>query len=357
MEFDLNIVPVHQDFFDNRSKYKNLIFFGAGYLLTVMLEVFKKNNVELPVAICDNDPKKYGTFVEGIEILSLESAKEKYSDLYVLLTNSQYANEIIEQLKTEFCKDKIIYFHPDDFINFKGYREFLVQKKSNLDEIYSKLNDEKSKQVYFDILTARSTGDYNLYKDNFTLPQYFPCDIISINQDEIFLDVGAFTGDTIKELHALTNGNYKKIIACEPNKQSYYFIEEMIKTNDKIELIKKGIGDKNELLKFSVNTQSQSIAGITNDGEITIEVDSLDNLIDQPITFLKMDIEGFEMNALKGAVETIEKYKPTLAICLYHKYTDFVDIPEFILNLNLGYKLYVRHHSLNFSETVMYAIQ
>lgn len=69
-----------------------------------------------------------------------------------------------------------------------------------------------------------------------------------------------------------------------------------------------------------------------------------------------MDIEGFEMKALNGAINTIKKYKPTLAICIYHKYTDFIDIPEFILNLNLGYKLYVRHHSNNFTETVLYAI-
>lgn len=356
MEFNLDINPVHQDFFENREKYDNLVFFGAGYLLTVMLNIFKEKNLKLPVAICDNDSKKWGTFVDGVEIISLKTAKEKYADFNVLLTNSQYANEIIEQLKSEISIDKLIYFHPDDEINFEGYRKFLVEKKSNLDKIYSILADDKSKQTYYDILTARNTGDYTLYKNNYTTPQYFQDDIYMIKEDDIFVDVGAFTGDTIQEIDIITQGKYKKIIACEPNTQSYCFIEEMMKSNDKIELIKKGIGDKAETLKFSVNTQSQSIAGITNDGDITIEVDSLDNLIDQPITFLKMDIEGFEMNALNGAVGTIKKYKPTLAICLYHKYTDFVDIPEFILNLDLGYKFYVRHHSVNFSETVMYAI-
>jgi FkbM family methyltransferase len=73
------------------------------------------------------------------------------------------------------------------------------------------------------------------------------------------------------------------------------------------------------------------------------------------IDFIKMDIEGAEVNALKGAVETIKKFKPKLAISLYHNLTDFFKIPELVDNLNLGYKFYIDHFTHSAGETVLYA--
>ncbi len=70
-----------------------------------------------------------------------------------------------------------------------------------------------------------------------------------------------------------------------------------------------------------------------------------------------MDIEGLELSALQGAKESIKKYKPNLAICIYHKNSDIVDIPKFIIDLNLGYKLYIRHYSMCTEETVLYAVK
>lgn len=356
MEFDLNANIWHEDFFQKRNSYKNLIFFGAGYLGKIMLQIFKENDVTLPVAICDNDKNKHGTFIENIEIMSLEEAKNKYDDIYILISTSSFASEIMLQLKKEISKDSILFFHPVDIVNFIGYRDFLKENISQLNKIYDILADQTSKIIYYDVLTARNTGDYQLYIKNNTHPQYFPSDIIKFKDNDVFLDIGAYTGDTIEEYIKVCNGKYQKIIACEPNSDSYIYIEKMQRDNSKIELIKKGISDKKETLFFNENPDSPSSANISNNGNIQIEVDSIDNLISERVSFIKMDIEGFEMSALRGAVNTIKKYKPTLAICLYHKYNDFLDIPKFILALDLGYKLYVRHHSANFCETVLYAI-
>lgn len=96
---------------------------------------------------------------------------------------------------------------------------------------------------------------------------------------------------------------------------------------------------------------------INKDGEEYIEVDSIDNLLsDIPVTFIKMDIEGAEMEALKGAEKVIRVYKPKLAVCIYHRYEDLYEIPMYIKSLVPEYRLFVRHYSDSPSETVLYAV-
>ena len=98
-----------------------------------------------------------------------------------------------------------------------------------------------------------------------------------------------------------------------------------------------------------------------NDGTIknakikSVEFVSLDKAIIEPITFIKMDIEGSEMRALKGAKQIITTYKPKLAICIYHKLDDLWRIPQYIHSLVPEYKFYIRHHSILYSDTVLYA--
>jgi len=77
---------------------------------------------------------------------------------------------------------------------------------------------------------------------------------------------------------------------------------------------------------------------------------------DEPVTYIKMDIEGAELNALKGAANTIKKNKPRLAICVYHKPEDILEIPVFLSELVPSYQFYLRHHSQYYIETVLYAV-
>jgi hypothetical protein len=118
--------------------------------------------------------------------------------------------------------------------------------------------------------------------------------------------------------------------------------------------INAGVGASKSQVHFSSGLDGGSSFG--NTGDNFAEVVTIDESCTVPPTFIKMDVEGFEIAALKGASETIRKHKPKLAICLYHKISDFVDVPKLVLSLRDDYKMYVRHYTPFFSETVAYFV-
>lgn len=121
-------------------------------------------------------------------------------------------------------------------------------------------------------------------------------------------------------------------------------------------MIPEGAWSKKERLYFSDENECGMITGKPSD--IYIDCDSIDNMVDsdEKVTFIKMDIEGAELEALKGAVDTIKRCHPKLAICVYHKREDLITIPQFIKSIDKSYKLYLRAHYPYVSETVLYAI-
>ena len=97
------------------------------------------------------------------------------------------------------------------------------------------------------------------------------------------------------------------------------------------------------MLHFDQRGDTES--NISENGNITVEVDAIDNMVgDCPISLIKMDVEGAELNALKGAIKTMEKFKPVLALSAYHRKEDLITIPQFIKTIYKDCKFYLRKH-------------
>lgn len=179
-----------------------------------------------------------------------------------------------------------------------------------------------------------------------------PFEIKTELENKVFVDAGAFFGDSIIVLQQLKP---KKIIAFEPSeKNSQELIEMVGKNNWKNVLLKKeGLGEKKKISKFE-----ERVAGseIISRGNKKIKVNTIDSL-NTEINLIKMDIEGSELGAIRGAEKTIKKYKPVLIICLYHRGQDFFEIPKLIKKWIPEYNL--RFLNLNrthpFFERVMLA--
>ena len=184
---------------------------------------------------------------------------------------------------------------------------------------------------------------------------YFPTDIIKLNSNETFIDCGAYIGDTVEKFLLESNYNYDGIVAFEPDKYNFEKLKKFAKKYERIYCFPYGTWIKNGTLKF--NSGNRGGSSICDEGNNTIKVVNLDSVKEcEKSTFIKMDIEGSELECLKGAENIILKNKPKLAICIYHSDNDMIDIIEYIHKLIPEYKIYLRQHGINEADTVIYCI-
>lgn len=231
-------------------------------------------------------------------------------------------------------------------------REEMLIHKEWWNKLYNQLADDKSKQTLVDVTRFRLTADSEYMKGYSVrlLDQYFE-DFMAY-QKEIFVDAGGFDGDTAEEF-INRYPDYKKIYLFEPSHKNLTAAKRRLSGKRDIVYKSVGLSDAEGKLYFNANAGSASSV-LQGEGEL-ISVVTLDNeLINEPITFIKMDLEGWEMNALRGATETIRKNKPKLAIAVYHAAKDFREIPQFILGIHPNYRVFLRHYTQGWSETVMF---
>jgi len=176
--------------------------------------------------------------------------------------------------------------------------------------------------------------------------------------DEIFIDCGAYDGDTIKDFLAKTNENFLSIQAFEPDPLNFEKLSEFVNSlsfKEKIILYQKAVGARFETLNFS-NTGTTS-STISTGGQTKVESVPLDDILKKcDPTFIKMDIEGAEIDALLGAKKTIQKSLPVLAICVYHQQNHLWKIPLLIKSFSQEYRLFLRAHQEEGWDLVCYAI-
>jgi FkbM family methyltransferase len=181
--------------------------------------------------------------------------------------------------------------------------------------------------------------------------QYFDS-VLNLEDGEVFVDVGGFDGYTSSEF-ARRCPRYNAIHFFEPDKKNLTAAKLNLSNLKNVHYYQYGLSSKKSVFRFSSNGSSSHIS---DKGGFEINVDKLDDLLDEPYTFLKMDIEGAEGAAIDGAKESILRHHPKLAISVYHKVDDFWKIPLQILSIREDYKIYMRHYTEGFTETVMFFI-
>lgn len=192
--------------------------------------------------------------------------------------------------------------------------------------------------------------------------QYF--DLFKPMQREIFIDAGTFDGTTIIDFNRWLGKTTGFAYGMEPVREMYEVairrLQENKITNAKIYECAAWNCNEKVNIRMDVKADGEIWGGsrISEDGAVTIKGKTIDTLLEENesnVTFIKMDIEGSELKALEGAANSIKIYQPRLAISLYHKPEDVLEIPTYILGLNPKYKLYLRHYTGDCNETVLYA--
>lgn len=234
--------------------------------------------------------------------------------------------------------------------------KYFTEHQKDAEAVAALFADDTSREVYFSAIQYRKTHnpkDAPYYtKHN----QYFVKDIVPLSDSEVFVDCGAFDGDTVKEFIKVVKGHYQEIVCFEPVEEYHKRLEKRGK-GKKVTAIRAGVYKTSTTLQFNAEGGKGSAIATTGKNTVSIPVRAIDDVPEcTGATFIKMDVEGSELDALSGAKETILRNRPKLAICIYHKHRDFVDIPNWIHKLVPEYKLYVRHHAFSVNETVLYAI-
>ena len=235
-------------------------------------------------------------------------------------------------------------------------KKFFSEHIQELKMAYDSLEDDRSRSVFENILKFRTTSDWSclkksLGKDNLKT-QYFAPEL-PFSDHEVIVDCGAYTGDTAKLFLEHIPGC--RVIALEPDDKNFELLQQC--KLEGLTTIKAGAWSEATTLRFSTFGSGISFGRISASGDITIEVKALDRISEcQSATYIKMDIEGAELEALKGAENIIKSRTPKLAICIYHKPQDFFEIPLYIKKLNPNYKLFIHHHTATLYETVLYVV-
>lgn len=228
-------------------------------------------------------------------------------------------------------KEIALYNHIDDFV-----------------WVYDKLCDYRSKKTLYailsnwyryDFLSAAQTKE-NLFDD------YFDLDLVKCSKDEVVVDLGAYTGDTV--LSYIKNYGedcYKKIYCYEITPDTFEILKENLKAYKNIEFRMKGVGDVVENMAIVNNQTSSSANTLAPNSAGDIQMTTLDADIDEPITLIKSDIEGFEQKAILGARNHILNDHPKLLISVYHNNEDLWKIPQMIYDISQDYKFYLRYNS------------
>ncbi len=330
-----------------------------------------------PVCFCD----KHKTGVEpntGIAIISPSQLLNEYKHANIIISSSLYREEIERDLSemgidknrilprrlllllcsegtATFCK----YLKRSHYLMlFNKLNEMMTDESGaqfkGCEQTYEWLSDDRSKEIFMDYLKlcfiAAPVNPSPL------ITQYFD-PVINLNDKEVFIDCGAYTGDTAEIFMNNVNNKYEHYFAFEPDPDNFKKASAFLSDKPNSTIIPKGLWNCNTTLYFKEGYASCS--SVTEEGEISVDVTSIDHYFsdkEQIPTIIKMDIEGSELEALRGAENTIRNHKPKLAICIYHKPEDLYEIPQFIKSCRDDYKFYVRHYTDTFSELVLYAV-
>ncbi|WP_405316364.1 FkbM family methyltransferase [Faecalibacillus faecis] len=374
-------------FFKIYSKFSNrdILIWGTGnygkFICNLLKSFNMSNNIKGFCNTYHDDTQ--AVYVENIPVFSPKSAVAKYHNAVYIIA-SDYVDEILEYVRnsdfsfietyvsdryTNLLEKQLIYYtyapDPKTVVGF-NYTWFELYDKLELtgklkeykSTIFPLLEDDKSREILQNRFDSFLTGNISYVEKNPVDPnQYFFDECYKLTDDEVLFDCGGFTGDTVLDFIKLTQGLFKKIISFEPDEKNFQKLKNLVQKRElqNIEIKNQATGRKQGKIGFVSNGNMVSKVVERQKDGIQVDIVALDDYLSDKPTIIKMDVEGFEFETLKGAENIIRTLKPKLAICIYHKILDFYEIPVYLKSIVPEYKFKVRQHEPGFCETVLYA--
>lgn len=343
---------------------RNVSIYGAGGASALAGPSFEEIGVDKIKYFIDDTPGKAGTLFHDKPVISLAEAHEKCKSHLILVScHTQQARRIMLGSLEEDPIDSVETGTLDEYVYCKN--------SSNILTVFDMLDDDHSKATYANVILVRmgkAQMDSELvYKGKayFALPQFE-----QIVYPDVFVDLGAYVGDTLEKCMLTCEGSFLKIFAFEPDKNMFGALQARAErlrrewglTDDRLILVNAGVGDEDSKLSFHTDMTAAKLGGtFQNVGDErrsvqTQPIYSLDSYFSkQRVSFIKADIEGYEYPMLLGAKNVIKRDKPKLAFSIYHNAVDMFRLALKVKELNNNYKLAIRQHQYIPQDTVLYA--
>lgn len=343
------------------GRLTRLIIVGAAEEGIRLSEICDKENITVQAHV-DDHPQKQGMTIGKQVVTPLDSLEDVDPGVPVVIASHRVL-KVMERLRRMGFQHVAPFgllqvLNPETFpphMFYSGLLEDLFDNAERYEELMECVADEMSQMVLDAVLGYRLTFDPRILAPIVEWDLYGPKNLIRYGDDEVYVDGGAYDGDSVRLFMDRVHGKFSRILAFEPDQETYRRLASNFKNDPTIETINAGLHRRRGTLRFDNAGTRGSI--ITESGQIEIPVVGLDEVLGKDrVTLIKMNIEGAEHEAIRGAENAIKTWGPKLSISLYHNPADLWSIPMEIAKMRSDYQFYIRQHDGGIIETVLYAL-
>lgn len=359
--------------FDRLSGGREIVLMGAGALGRRTLAGLRRHGVE-PLAFADNG--RQGTTLDGLPVLSPETAARTFGARAAFVVTIWGANRphrfahSREQLRALGCDvvcsfPPLFWKYPDPLLPFylQDLPSRLLDARADVRRAFDLWEDDASGAEYVAQVRFRISADFDGLSHPVAHPQYFPDDLFTWNEDEWIVDGGAYDGDTVRMVSTLHGDRFGHLLALEPDPANFAKLQATVATlppaaRARVDCRQIALGSAPSTLYLDATGTAASVTSAApSAGTVAVSAETLDALVDgsRP-TFIKLDIEGFEVDALEGGRQTIERHAPVLAVCVYHTQDHLWRIPLLLREWRDDYAFFLRPHNEEGWDLVCYAV-
>lgn len=316
---------------------KPVVVYGMGNGADKVIDEF--NRLEIPVkGVTASDDFVRGQQFRGFTVKKIS---EFDGDFIIAIAFASCIPDVMNHIFSLAEKYRVIVpcvpVFGDEIFN----RDFVEKHKNELCAAYN-LFEEDSKKIFAGCVDFMFGGELETLKNITTEKDEVFENVLRLGKNESYLDLGAYRGDTVEEFLHYCAGEYSDITALEPDRRTFKKLEAYLENIRNSTAFQKAVYSENKTLIFSDKAGRQSTISEKGTEIEAISVDSL--FSDKSVTYIKMDVEGAEKEAIQGAENTLKNHKPKLNIALYHRSCDVFSIPLQIAEINPDYKFHMRRH-------------
>lgn len=298
-----------------------------------------------PAAVFASDDFVRGQSFLGYRVQKYSDVKNFYGEFVVLVAFGTQRPEVIANILKVAAEQET--YAPNVPLFGEGLfdYDYLLRYEHELERVYNNLADEKSRQTFLDFCDYSLSGKIDYLMDC-TIDKAEAVKLLNLSQNEVYLDLGAYNGDTVREFIELTHNRYQKILAVEPDGKNFVKLQKNTLEYPEVSCLNYGVWREQSRLFF--NSKAGRNSSLVADGSKSVECLSIDDIQNKypanKISLIKMDVEGAEKQALEGAAKTLGEQKPKMLVSAYHRNEDLFLLPDLIWKSNPRYEIYLRHH-------------